>query len=187
MPDLISVKDRMPEFGDEIVIYWDSQYKCHRCDCASGSAHSGRRQFGRCPWCCAWSGGGLANTARRFLTAWRRCCMELDPRRLGLRAQVQIVLALLEKDKERRNLCGGSGFDRAVRRSQAAENDIRTADCQDQRDRTKRDYRQVSRSRKEKRKIKELKRGRAGEPAPLDMILSGTPGMTGAAQRTIYI
>ena len=36
-------------------------------------------------------------------------------------------------------------------------------------------------------KKKELKRGRAGEPAPLDMILSGTPGMTGAAQRTIYI
>ena len=78
--------------------------------------------------------------------------MELDPRRLSVGAQVQIALALLEKDKERRNLCGGSGFDRAVRRSQAAENDIRTADCQDQRGRTKRDHRQVSRSREEKGK-----------------------------------
>ena len=47
--------------------------------------------------------------------------MELDPRRLGLRAQVQIALALLEKDKERRNLCGGSGFDRAVYRSPKAQ------------------------------------------------------------------
>ena len=78
--------------------------------------------------------------------------MELDPRRLGLRAQVQIALALLEKDKERRNLCGGSGFDRAVYRSPKAADDLRTADCQDQRDRTKRDHSQVSRSRKEKGK-----------------------------------
>ena len=72
--------------------------------------------------------------------------------RLGVGAQVQIALALLEKDKERRNLCGRSGFDRSVYRSPKAADNLRTADCQDQRGRTKRDYRQVSRSWEEKGK-----------------------------------
>ena len=59
-----------------------------------------------------------------YLTVWRRCWMDIDLRRLGMGAQLQIALALVGRGAERRDNHGRRGADCPVHRGAAAWPDL---------------------------------------------------------------
>ncbi len=64
------------------------------------------------------------HTAPSYLTVWRRCWMDIDLRRLGMGAQLQIALALVGRGAERRDNHGRRGADCPVHRGAAAWPDL---------------------------------------------------------------
>ena len=92
--------------------------------------------------------------------------MDIDLRRLGMGAQLQIALALVGRGAERRDNHGRRGADCPVHRGAAAWPDLWATGGADK-----------------GRKIKEDKQGRALEPALCGMTLCAASGPSGAAQR----
>ena len=105
--------------------------------------------------------------------------MDIDLRRLGMGAQLQIALALVGRGAERRDNHGRRGADCPVHRGAAAWPDLWATGGAANRGGSWTSTGEAPKG----RKIKEDKQGRALEPALCGMTLCAASGPSGAAQR----